>query len=253
MELELKNVSIKKGSNFILQDISFKISQNDFIAIIGPNGGGKTTLLKCILGVLYPSSGEILFNNKKIGRKDISTIGYVPQINYRTQLFPISVIDVVMMGRLRFKKFWKYNREDKIFVSRILEQVGLSNMANRTVTELSGGERQRVFIARALATEPSILLLDEPTSNVDSMFETKFLSVLKDLKIPILMVTHDVGVVSSMIDRVLCLNVVLYSHDSGELNDADLDKAYNCPIDIISHGKIPHRVLKEHGGHNHDK
>lgn len=252
MELQLKKISVKKGANFILQDISFKISGNEFVAIIGPNGGGKTTLLKCILGVIRPASGEVLFNGNPIGKKDISTIGYVPQINYMTPLFPVSVFDVVRMGRLRFKSSWRYSKNDEIIVARVLEQVGLSGFKARTVNELSGGERQRLFIARALATEPSILLLDEPTSNVDSMFETKFLSVLKELKMPIVMVTHDVGVISSIVDRVLCLNVRLFSHESGELNESDLDMAYHCPIDMISHGKIPHRVLKDHKDHDHE-
>ena len=231
----------------VLEDINLVIKENDFIGLIGPNGGGKTTLVKVILGLLQPSRGEILIMGKSVveGRK---RIGYVPQVVEYDRQFPISVWDVVRMGRLgRGCLFRRYSSEDDDMAASVLQQVDMLQYKNRSIGDLSGGQRQRVYFARALVSEPALLLLDEPTSSVDPQVSESIFDLLDRLNetVTILIISHDMSAISSYVKTVGCLNRRLFYHGEMELTQEMLAAAYHCPVDLIAHG-IPHRVLKMH-------
>ncbi len=242
------------GSGRILHDISITVPEGDFLAIIGPNGGGKTTLLRLILGLLKPDSGSIsvLGESPAAAR---SRAGYVPQVTASRLGFPITVMDTVLMGMLHTRGiFQPYNSDDRDAAQEKLELLRVTNLAGRRIGDLSGGQRQRVYIARALASDPELLLLDEPAAGVDPENQENFFNILKDInsRTTIVMTTHDVGAVSSYISRIACLNVNIYLHD-GRLTEETLAKVYGCPFDLITHG-VPHRVLGQQGSkeHHHD-
>lgn len=243
--LEIENLNVKLNSNLVLEDIDLKVKKNDFMAIIGPNGGGKSTLLKTILGLIQPESGKIKILGK--GQKEaLKFTGYLPQKSYFDLAFPINVFDVVLMARYN-GMFKRYKKEDKEAVFKALETVGMRGFKDKEISELSGGEMQRVFIARALAREPQLLLLDEPTASVDPGMQKSFYKLLSSLKkkMTIVLVTHDVGVASSYVDSIACLNQRLFYHGTPDGSAVGIEAAYNCPVEIIGHG-IPHRVFKEH-------
>jgi len=232
----------------ILEGINLSIKSNDFLGIIGPNGGGKTTLLKVILGLIKPSQGKVsvMGQSPEKGRK---YIGYISQVNLFDRDFPISVFDVVLMGCYsKAGLFHRYTEEDKKAALEALKTVEMLGYRDRQVGRLSGGEQQRVFIARALATNPKLLLLDEPTSSVDSNMQAEFYGLLDRLKekMAIVLVSHDISAVSIYVSEVACLNHQLFYHGSKEVSADELEKTYQCPVQLIAHGTVPHRVLKEH-------
>ena len=245
--IELKDVWMRYGGNLVLKEVSFSLGQNVLLGVIGPNGAGKTTLLKIILGLIEPTNGEI----KVFGRKPKDArkwIGYVPQRGLIDHDFPISVWEVVLMGRLASRGlFMNYSQEDKRCTQEALGKVDLLELKNRQIGELSEGERQRVFIARALVNKPKLLLLDEPTASVDQRVQTSLYELLAKLKHEhtIVLISHDIGVVSSYVDKIACLNIQLYFHDTKELTREDLEAVYGCPFDLIGHG-LPHRVVHKH-------
>jgi zinc transport system ATP-binding protein len=226
-----------------LKDVNLEVEQGDFLAIIGPNGGGKSTLIKLILGLIRPDKGRIRVfgDNPEEAREHV---GYVPQLTTFNPDFPLSALDVVLMGRLGMAgPFRRYSREDLARAREKLDLLGVSDLENEKIGHLSGGQRQRIFIARALATEPRLLLLDEPAASVDPTNQESFYSLLRNLNrtVTIVMATHDVGAVSSYVNTIACLNVRLASHGEG-LDHEALKQAYGCPIELIAHG-VPHRVL----------
>jgi zinc transport system ATP-binding protein len=245
--IDIRNVTFSFGAQTILEDISLTVEAGDFWGLIGPNGGGKSTLLKLILGMLSPDSGTIIVLGAPPG--DARTrIGYVPQNVHLNVHFPIAVVDVVLMGRLGPHRLGRsYSRTDREIARTCLEEVGMAAFAKRPMANLSGGERQRVIIARALATQPQILLLDEPTSSIDPHFEENLFGILERLNqhITILLVTHDIGVISKHVRSIACLNHRLVCHHEGEITEGMLDATYQCPVDLIAHG-LPHRVLHQH-------
>ena len=242
--------NIRAGYNGVpaIENINLSISQGDFLAIIGPNGGGKTTLLKVILGLIKPSEGSILVLGKP-PQESRGQIGYVPQHNLFDRDFPISVWETVLMGRyLKAGLFKRYRLEDKEMATKTLKTVGMLKYKSRQLGSLSGGEQQRVFIARALVTEPRLLLLDEPTASVDPAMQTEFYELMDDLKkeMAIVLVSHDIGAISVHVNKIACLNRRLHYHGSKEVSTEVLEATYQCPIQMITHGTVPHRVLKEH-------
>ena len=246
--VKLEDVWVHYDSVPVLEGVSLSIRQSDFLAIIGPNGGGKTTLLKVILGLVAPSRGKVSVLGKapKRGRNNI---GYVPQHHLFDREFPISVRDVVLMGRYGKAGFLRwYGSEDRRIVERALQTVGMVEYQEQQIGKLSDGEQQRVLIARALVTEPGLLLLDEPTASVDPAMQTEFYELLEKLKqqMAIVLVSHDITAVSIYVDSVACLNHQMFYHGSKELEPAVLEATYKCPVQMIAHGTIPHRVLKEH-------
>lgn len=231
----------------ILQDINFTVREGDFIGIIGPNGGGKTTLLRVLLGLIAPMGGsvEILGRSVDRGRR---AIGYVPQNIDFDRSFPMRVRDVVRMGRLgRRRLFQRYNRQDDAIVEAALDRVEMLDALDKPIGALSGGQRQRVYIARALAGEPQILLLDEPTASVDPRVQTTIYELLRQLNetITILTISHDLGAVSTYVKTVGCLNRRLHYHGEKQITSKMLAETYQCPVDLIAHG-VPHRVYPEH-------
>ena len=204
----------------ILKEVNLTIHRGDFIALLGPNGGGKTTLLKLMLGLLKPERGTIrVFGQSP--EESAPRIGYMPQHLHFNQSFPISALDVVLMGRLKPGRGWsRYTRKDKLAAAEARKRVEMWESANRRVGELSGGQQQRVFIARALVDEPEVLLLDEPTASVDTKHQTDLFDILKQLneEVTIIVVSHDVGIVSSHVKSVACVNQQLFHHDHAEIN-----------------------------------
>jgi zinc transport system ATP-binding protein len=243
--VELNNVSMKYNEQYVLQNINFSIEEKDFIAIIGPNGGGKSTLLKIILGILTPNNGEVkVFGREPKHARDLT--GYLPQNLSFDRDFPINVYETVLTGRYH-GLFKGYNKNDKEAVLRALKDVEMKDLIDRQISKLSGGQMQRVFIARAIVREPKLLLMDEPMASIDPEMQRSFYELMSQLKnkMAIVLVSHDVGAVSTHVDKIACLNRELFYHGPVE-NAADgLEEIYHCPIDLISHG-IPHRVLREH-------
>jgi zinc transport system ATP-binding protein len=232
----------------VLEGISLSVMPGDFLGIIGPNGGGKTTLLKAILGLIQPSRGRVLVLGQP-PEKAYRRIGYVPQHNLFDREFPLNVQDAVLMGRLGSKPvFREYSRKDKELALEALKTVGMLSHRNHRLGKLSGGEQQRVFIARALVGDPRVLLLDEPTASIDSATQTEFYELLEGLKkeMSIVMISHDISAVSVYVDKIACLNRQLYYHGSKEITADILEATYKCPVQLIAHGAVPHRVLKEH-------
>jgi zinc transport system ATP-binding protein len=246
--VRLKDIRVSYGDIPVLEDITLSIFQHDFLGIIGPNGGGKSTLLKVILGLVKPDSGSVSVFGKP-PEQARSRIGYVSQHYAFDRDFPASVRDVVMMGLYgKTGLFRRYNREDKTAVEKALERVEMLAHRGKQIGRLSGGQQQRVFIARALVAEPKLLLLDEPTASIDPTMQTEFYELLEELKknLTIVIVTHDIGAVSVYVDKIACLNRRLYYHGSKEITPEILEATYQCPVQLIAHGTVPHRVLKEH-------
>lgn len=245
--LSIRNVYAGYDNEIILENINLEIAANDFVGLIGPNGGGKSTLLKAILGLLKPQKGEIriLGKDSRYGRQ---WIGYVPQFIETDRDFPISVWDTVRMGLLGGWQFFSRlssNESDRI--ASALEQVGMLDLRKKKVGDLSGGQRQRIFIARALISDPKILLLDEPTASVDPNATKEIYQLFSDLnhRMAILLVSHDMMAISSFTKTIACLNHKLVYHNSKELTSKMLERIYGCPVDLIAHG-VPHRVLPSH-------
>ncbi len=245
--VKLEDVWLYFDNMPVLEGINLSIKDRDFLGIIGPNGGGKTCLLKLILGLLKPSRGELTVFGHTAERSRKS-VGYVPQYSLFDRDFPINVLDVVLMGRVgQMKRFRRYSEEDKKLASEALETVEMHDYRDSQIGQLSGGQQQRVFIARALVTEPKMLLLDEPMASVDSHMQTELYELFEKLRqqMAIVLVSHDISAVSIYVDKIACLNRKLFYHDSKELTAEDLEESYLCPVEIIAHG-VPHRVLKEH-------
>jgi len=247
--VSINNLSVRYGETRALTGVSLNVENGDYLGIIGPNGGGKTTLLKAILGIVRPDTGDISVYGKKPGETG-KLIGYVPQISSLDKEFPITVQQVVLTGRLapRLCFFHKYGSRDKEFVDILLEKVGIYKLKDRLISALSGGEFQRMLIARALAVEPKLLLLDEPTASVDAVSRDQIFSLLNELNknISIILVTHDLLAISSHVKSMACINEHLVYHGDAEINEHIVKNLYGCPVDLIAHG-VPHRVLKEHG------
>ncbi len=237
----------------VLEDINLTVYERDFIGLIGPNGGGKTTLLRVLLGLLPPLRGSVRVMGKRV-EEGRSYIGWVPQQAEFDRDFPIRVRDVVRMGRLGHRHlFERYRQEDDARVDRALAAVGLERIAERPLAELSGGQRQRVYVARALSSDPAILLLDEPTAHLDVSASASFYELLHELnqRITILMVSHDLTAISSYVKTVGCLSRRLYYQRGKTITPEMLDASYQCPVDLLAHG-VPHRVLPEHSEVSHD-
>jgi zinc transport system ATP-binding protein len=212
----------------ILEDINLVIQELDFLGIIGPNGGGKTTLLKILLGLIKPWQGEVRILGQDV-QKGRELVGYVPQLVECDRSFPINVGDVVKMGRLSRKKLWQcYSKKDDKKVEKALDSVGMLAYKKRAIGELSGGQRQRVYIARALAVEPQILILDEPTASVDPQIRASIFSLLQELNewMTILIISHDMGAMSTYVKSIGCLNRRLYYHGEKSLTAAMLEQVY---------------------------
>ena len=248
--IKIQNLTVGYDKIAVLQNVSLEIFENDFLGVIGPNGGGKTTLLKAILGLLKPSGGKIIFRPDINKRK--KPIGYLPQVRHIDRKFPITVYDVVRSGSLMEGQNKVSSSQIKDKVNQLLEETGIAEIRNKAIGELSGGQMQRVFLCRALLSDPKILILDEPDTFVDNRFEGELYERLGKLnqKMAIILVSHDLGTISTYVKTIACVNGSLHYHPSNKITQDQLD-GYNCPIQIITHGVIPHTVLKQHQNHEH--
>ena len=245
--IQINNLWAGYDDELVLEDINLTVHDKDFIGLIGPNGGGKTTFMRVLLGDVLPVRGSvsILGEQPKKGRRHI---GYVPQIIDFDRAFPISVYDVARMGRLsRRKPLQRFSKEDHEITMEALNSVDLADLNGRSIGDLSGGQRQRVLIARALASEPEILLLDEPTSSIDPEVSTNVYELLQKLNenLTILLVSHDMNAITSYVKTIGCVSRKLFYHGEKAVTAEMLEAAYECPIDLIAHG-LPHRHLHEH-------
>ena len=259
--IEISNLTVGYESKpNVLKDVSLTIYQDDFLGIIGPNGGRKTTLLKSILGLIRPASGSITFYDQEQQAYSIN-IGYLPQINQIDRKFPISVSEVILSGLTQRRQFFRrYTAADRQNVRKAAQRLGIEHLLSRAIGELSGGQLQRVLLGRAIIDNPKLIILDEPSTYVDKLFETNFYKLLGDInrEIAILLVSHDVGTIISLVKNVACVNQGLHYHPGTNVSQEWLTSAYaSCPIEILGHGSLPHRVLMQHDHaeekpHTHD-
>ncbi len=241
----LENVSLALRGIPVLEDVTLEIGARDYLALLGPNGGGKTTLLRVILGLVKPDSGRVEVFGKS-PREAHGQIGYVPQ-HLRFDLdFPVRVIDVALMGCLGRRR--RPSAADRAAAEAALARVEMGEYADRPIGRLSGGQLQRVLIARALVQEPRLLLLDEPTASLDERIGRSVWELFEELsqEMAVMVVSHDIGAISKHVRGVACLNRCLHAHPEKELTTEVLEAAYGCPVDLLAHGH-PHRVLSDHG------
>lgn len=255
--IELSGICLSLGGQKILDEVDLRVMEKDYLAIIGPNGGGKTTLLKVMLGLLHPDKGTVAMFGKP-PKYTRHLVGYVPQDPLSDRDFPATAWDVTLMGRsARRGLFRRYTTDDRSKAEEALQWVEMDRLKDRQMGELSGGQRQRVLIARALAAEPRLLLFDEPTASLDTQIGRSIFELLGRLsrEIAVVLVTHDLGVLSQHVKRVACMNHQLIFHEDGKTIDPKtMERIYGCPVDLIVHGDVAHRVLGSHssgGSHVH--
>jgi zinc transport system ATP-binding protein len=235
--LRIEDVSFGYDDRLILSRINLTVYEQDFLAVIGPNGGGKTTLLKLILGLLRPDSGRLTV----MGRPPVNgagVIGYVPQSIYYDRDFPLSAFEVVLSGLIGPRSFFpRYTKDDRQRVDEIMNTLGVTSIKQRPFGQLSGGQRQRVLIARALVSRPAILLLDEPTASIDPQTEKDIYDFLMNLSrsITIILVSHDVAFVHTYINRVACLNREMVVNDADDISREFTNDLYHYPSKKIQH------------------
>lgn len=245
--VEVKSVYAGYNHEVILKDVSLDIFDDDFIGVIGPNGGGKTTLLNVILGLIKPFKGYVKFGDDHNSFQN-NRIGYLPQQNKIDRQFPITVKDVVLSGLIYSSRVLsKHSKKDNLQAEHTLSQIGIRDLRTLPIGELSGGQMQKVLLARAIVSSPRLLILDEPLTFVDNQFEGELYEILNELnkEMAIVMVTHDVGTISTYVKTIACVNRSLHYHKSNIISEEQL-ASYNCPIKLITHGEVPHTVLKKH-------
>lgn len=240
---EAEQLNYSAGRQAILKDVSLKVLQGEYCAVIGPNGGGKTTLVRLLLGLEKPVSGTIrLFGEKQNQFRRWEQIGYVPQqVTQTDRLFPGTVEEVVSMGRIS-KLGWskRWHAQDRSIIEDAMERMEVANLRHKLIGELSGGQRQRVMIARALASEPKVLILDEPNTGVDQRSQQRFYALLRHLnrekRMTILFVTHDVGVIADDIDRLFTVNHTLSTCNDPKtlLNCEGMSELYGIDAHLLS-------------------
>ncbi len=246
--IKIKDLNLSYDDEYVLKEVDLIVEEGEFLGIIGPNGGGKSSLLKVICGLIKPNSGKVeVLGSKKKKRKNL--IGYVPQSLKLDKDTPLTVKEVVLMGRLnhKLKLFHHFNSEDEVIAKNLMNKLGIYKYKERQINQLSGGQWQKVLIARALAVKPKILLLDEPTASIDVKYKSQIYSILEDLKedMTIIIVTHDLEAISSYVDSIACLNKRLFYHYDSKIENTTIEEVYGCPVDLIAHG-VPHRVLMKH-------
>ncbi|MCV6638537.1 ABC transporter ATP-binding protein [Candidatus Albibeggiatoa sp. nov. NOAA] len=235
--IQLDNVSFAYDAPTILENINLTIEIKEFLGIVGPNGGGKSTLLKIMLGLLKPTQGQALVFGESPAKQRIN-IGYVPQFANFPRHFPITVQETVLTGRLGVTRSWLgFSREDKAIAHEAMQTTHIADLAKRQIGQLSGGQLQRVLIARALACQPKILILDEPTANIDQRVEEDIFDLLKQLnqELTVIVVSHDIGFISAYVSRVACLNKTLLCHQTAPVTPQELEQLYHIPVRAIQH------------------
>ena len=235
--IEIRNLSFSYNRHKILENINLEVYEKDFFAVIGPNGGGKSTLLKLVLGLIPIQKGEIKIFGENLNRENLYKIGYVPQNTNINIEFPIKVIEVVLMGHIGTKRpLFGYAKEEIACAMGALGQVGMQDFAYKKIGELSGGQRQRVMIARALCANPKILILDEPTASIDIEGQRRIYRLLKELNknITIIVVSHDISVILEYANKIVHINKRLIFHNLSDSDRDRLDKAgHFCEVELF--------------------
>lgn len=250
--IELRQLTAGYDSRPVLRDINLTVYDRDFLGIIGPNGGGKTTLIKCILGLLPHNSGDIRFFQEGRAVETI-TRGYLPQYNSIDRKFPISVEEVILSGLSSKKsltsRFTEAHREK---VRAVIIRMGLEGLEHRAIGQLSGGQLQRALLGRAIVSDPAVLILDEPSTYIDKQFEARLYELLAEINhdCAIILVSHDIGTVLQQVKSIACVNETLDYHPAPDVTGEWLEKNFHCPIELLGHGTLPHRILGEHRHHH---
>lgn len=246
--IEIKNLSAGYDGRTVLHDVNLTVYERDFLGIIGPNGGGKTTLIKCILGLLKPTGGEIILKTQ-------SSLGYLPQYSTIDRKFPISVEEVILSGLSIQKTLTsRFTAEQKEKGKQIINRMGLEGLEHRAIGQLSGGQLQRALLGRAIISDPSVLILDEPSTYIDKRFEARLYELLAEInkECAIILVSHDIGTVLQQVKSIACVNETLDYHPDTGISTEWLERNFNCPIELLGHGTLPHRILGEHKCCHHD-
>lgn len=254
----------------VLEQVNLSLPAGDFLAVLGPNGGGKSTLLKLLLGLLKPGGGAVRVLGRPAGQAG-GRIGYLPQYTQVSAHFPITVLGAVLLGLVRPGINWFQGRAERSrereTALAALSRVGLADQAPRRLSDLSGGQRQRVFIARAIVSDPELLLLDEPTASVDGKSRQELMALLDELNrdMTIVMVSHDMSTVDGCVRSIACVNRTLHLHAESRLTPkifaeaVGMEHIEGCPVELLAHGPVPHRVVLAHdspeccGGRHADK
>lgn len=246
--IQINNLYAGYEGKTVLNQVDLTIYERDFLGVIGPNGGGKTTLVQCILGLHQPSQGHIHFYKEGKEVPEIN-MGYLPQYNNIDKKFPISVYEVVLSGLSKQKSLLsRYNAKHHEQVHRIIARMGLEGLEHRAIGELSGGQLQRALLGRALVSNPEVVILDEPNTYIDKRFEAKLYSLLEEInrERAIILVSHDIGTVLKNVKTIACVNETVHYHPHNEVPSEWLEEHFGCPIEMLGHGTFPHRVLKCH-------
>lgn len=236
----VQGVSFAYESLPVLENVDLEVQRGEFIGLVGPNGGGKSTLLKLILGLLEPRAGRIRVLGRP-PREARRVMGYVPQHSAFPRDFPISVADTVALGRLGLGfRMGGFRAEERLAAARAMAQTEVTEFAQRRLSTLSGGQLQRVLIARALASEPTLLLLDEPTANIDQRVETDIFDLLRELArtLTIVVVSHDIGFISQYVSLIACLNRTLLCHTAAPIAGEIIQQIYGAPVRMIRHNSM---------------
>lgn len=265
--IEIKNLSAGYDGHTVLHDVNLSIYERDFLGIIGPNGGGKTTLIKCILGLLKPTGGEIRFTAPEEASSTTSAensfqgssskpqflLGYLPQYSTIDRKFPISVEEVILSGLSIQKSLTsRFTPEQREKGKQIIARMGLEGLEHRSIGQLSGGQLQRALLGRAIISDPAVLILDEPSTYIDKRFEARLYELLAEInkECAIILVSHDIGTVLQQVKSIACVNETLDYHPDTGVTTEWLERNFNCPIELLGHGTLPHRVLGEHHHHH---
>jgi zinc transport system ATP-binding protein len=250
--IQVENLSVAYEEQVVLREVNLTLYEHDFLGIIGPNGGGKTTLIKALLGLLPIRKGSIrLFADG--APTDHLTMGYLPQSNNIDRTFPISVEEVVQSGlcgkRGLFRPFSAQQREK---VRQVILRMGLEGLERRAIGKLSGGQLQRALLGRAVVSDPAVLILDEPSTYIDQQFESRLYELLAEINrdCAVILVSHDIGTVLQQVKSIACVNETVDYHPDTRITSEWLEKNFHCPIDLLGHGTLPHRILGEHK-HSH--
>ena len=263
--IEIKNLSAGYDSRTVLRNVNLTVYDRDFLGIIGPNGGGKTTLIKCILGLLKPTAGEILYSDKRFVTSDkqgsaaqrpaltanrsVLKMGYLPQYNSIDRKFPITVEEVILSGlssqKSLISRFTATHREK---ARQVIARMGLEGLEKRAIGALSGGQLQRALLGRAIISDPALVVLDEPSTYIDKRFEARLYELLAEINhdCAIIIVSHDIGTVLQQVKSIACVNETLDYHPDTGVSEEWLERNFNCPIELLGHGALPHRILAEH-------
>jgi zinc transport system ATP-binding protein len=247
-DIEINNLAFSYDTVPVLEDVNLKVKHGEFATIVGPNGGGKTTLLRLLLGILKPGQGKIAVLGSTPEKARLR-VGYMPQHADLDPQFPVTVMDVVMLGRLGRRFGGRYSKEDRQLALKALAEVQLESMVRTAFSTLSGGQKQRALIARALCCNPEMLLLDEPTANIDPEVEENLLTILQELnqRMTILLVSHDMGFVSRVVKSVICVNRRVLIHPTSRVDGTLIKDVYGDDYCMVRHD---HRCSEK--GHFHD-